>query len=203
MRFSLIALFCTLLSIPAFSQDKVLLMNGQEVECQIVADSGYVVSYNVTKKNGKVKNRIAHRNEIFSYTRKDSVEKIIYVQDTMFGDIYNIPEMRAYLAGQHDARANFKAHHISAIGFGVCFTIAFIGKDGYFTAVGPPVVYTLTQLIGKVKIREKTMTNKNYKYNDIYADGYEPPARTRKIVKAFGSGMIGSAAGVALYFILK
>lgn len=203
MRLILLALISSLMSISSFGQDKVLLMNGQEVACEIVADTGYVVRYNVTKRNGKVKSRIAHRNEIFSYTRKDSAEVIVYVQDTTFGDIYNIPEMRAYLAGQHDARANFKAHHITAIGFGTCFTIAFLGKDGYFTAVGPPVVFTLTQLLGKVKIREKTMTNKNYKYNDIYADGYEPPARTRKIVKAFGSGMIGSAAGVALYFILK
>ncbi|MFM2000407.1 MAG: hypothetical protein RL204_2354 [Bacteroidota bacterium] len=187
----------------ALAQDKILLMNGKEMECRIVADSGYVIVYDITKRNGKVKQVISNRGEVFSYTQLDSDEVIVYSQDTTFGDIYNASEMRAFLAGQADSRNNFKARHIALIGFASCATIAFLGKDGYFTAVGPPVVYTVIQLIGKVKIREKTMSNKNYKYNDIYADGYEPPARTRKIITAFSSGMIGSAVGLAVYFITK
>jgi hypothetical protein len=187
----------------AFAQDKILLMNGKEMDCRIVADSGFVIVYDITKRNGKVKQVISNKGEVFSYRQLDSDEVIVYTQDTTFGDIYNASEMRAFLAGQADSRNNFKARHIALIGFVSCATIAFIGKDGYFTAVGPPLVYTVVQLIGKVKIRENTMSNKNYKYNDIYADGYEPPARTRKIITAFGSGMIGSAVGLAVYFITK
>jgi len=187
----------------AFAQDKILLMNGKEMDCRIVADSGYVIVYDITKRNGKVKQVISNKGEVFSYRQLDSDEVIVYTQDTTFGDIYNASEMRAFLAGQTDSRNNFKARHIAIIGFVSCATIAFLGKDGYFTAVGPPVVYTVVQLLGKVKIRENTMSNKNYKYNDIYADGYEPPARTRKIITAFSSGMIGSAVGLAVYFITK
>jgi hypothetical protein len=187
----------------ALAQDKILLMNGKEMECRIVADSGYVIVYDITKRNGKVKQVMSNKGEVFSYTQLDHEEVIVYTQDTTFGDIYNASEMRAFLAGQADARNNFKAKHIAIIGFASCATIAFLGKDGYFTAVGPPLVYTVVQLIGKVKIREKTMSNKNYKYNDIYADGYEPPARTRKIITAFSSGMLGSAVGLAVYFITK
>lgn len=185
------------------TQDKILLMNGKEMDCKIVADTGFVVVYDVTKRSGKIKQLTSNRGEVFSYTKLDSTEVIVYSQDTTFGDIYNSGEMRAFLAGQADSRNNFKARHIAIIGFVSCATIAFLGKDGYFTAVGPPVVYTVVQLLGKVKIREKTMSNKNYKYNDIYADGYEPPARTRKIITAFSSGMIGSAVGLAVYFITK
>jgi hypothetical protein len=187
----------------ALAQDKILLMNGKEMDCKIVADTGFVVVYDVTKRSGKIKQLTSNRGEVFSYIKSDSTEVIVYAQDTTFGDIYNASEMRAFLAGQADSRNNFKARHIAVIGFVSCATIAFLGKDGYFTAVGPPIVYTVVQLLGKVKIREKTMSNKNYKYNDIYADGYEPPARTRKIVTAFGSGMIGSAVGLAVYFITK
>lgn len=200
-------LFILLLGFAPFfsaAQDKILLMNGLEVDCKITADTGYVVAFDVTKKSGKIKHKVANRGEIFSYTFAGKDEVIVYELDTIFGNNdYNVAQMRAYLAGEHDARVNFKARHIMLIGFVACGTIAYIGQDGYFTAVGPPVVYTLTQLIGKVKIRESTMSDVNYKYNDLYADGYEPPARTKKIIRAFLSGFAGSAVGVSLFFITK
>ncbi|MEZ4798790.1 MAG: hypothetical protein R2809_03235 [Flavobacteriales bacterium] len=197
--------FCILLApFIGAAQDKILLMNGLEVDCKITADTGYVVAFDVTKRSGKVKHKVANRGEIFSYTLEGENEVIVYELDTIFGNNeYTASQMRAYLAGEHDARVNFKARHIMIIGFVTCGTIAYLGQDGYFTAVGPPVVYTLTQLIGKVKIRESTMSNVGYKYNDLYADGYEPPARTKKIVRAFLSGFAGSALGVSLFFITK
>lgn len=191
-------------SIASLGQDKILLMNGLEVECKITSDTSYVINFEVTKKNGKVKQRMANKGEVFSYTKAGESEVIVYELDTLFGNNeYNPIQMRAFLAGQHDARVNYKAQHIMVIGFVSCGAIAFLGQDGYFTAVGPPIVYTLIQLLGKIKIRESTMSDVNYKYNDLYADGYEPPARTKKIVRAFLSGFAGSAVGVSMYFLTK
>lgn len=200
----LFAIIAFLFLAPLFAQDKILLMNGQERNCRLVSDSGFVITYEYTKRNGKVKLLTANRGEVFSYTKAGSPEVIIYEMDTLFSDnIYDASQMRALLAGQNDARSNFKARHIAAIGFVSCAVIGFIGQDGYFTAVGPPIIYTLTQFIGKVKIREHTMTNINYKYNDIYADGYEPPARTKKLITSLWSGFLGSAVGVTLYFVTR
>ncbi len=200
----LFAIIAFLFLAPLFAQDKILLMNGQERNCRLVSDSGFVITYEYTKRNGKVKLLTANRGEVFSYTKAGSPEVIIYEMDTLFSDnIYDATQMRALLAGQNDARSNFKARHIAAIGFVSCAVIGFIGQDGYFTAVGPPIIYTLTQFIGKVKIREHTMTNINYKYNDIYADGYEPPARTKKLITSLWSGFLGSAVGVTLYFVTR
>ncbi len=198
------AIIAFLFLTPLFAQDKILLMNGQERNCRLVSDSGFVITYEYTKRNGKVKTLTANRGEVFSYTKAGSPEVIIYEMDTLFANnIYDASQMRAFLAGQNDARSNFKARHIAAIGFVSCTVIGFIGQDGYFTAVGPPVIYTLLQFIGKVKIREHTMTNINYKYNDIYADGYEPPARTKKLITSLWSGFLGSAVGVTLYFVTR
>jgi hypothetical protein len=83
----------------------------------------------------------------------------------------------------------------------MCGAIAYWGGDGYITAVAPPIGYTVLQLIPKLKIREKTMSDVNYKYNDVYADGYEPPARSRKVLGAMGGSFAGSALGVAMWFI--
>lgn len=204
MRHGIVVIFFTVCSLFGLAQDKILLMNGLEVDCKIVVDSGYVIGFEVEKKNGKIKKREANRGEVFSYTKAGQQEVIIYELDTLFGNNEYTPvQMRVFLAGQRDARTQYKARHIMVIGFVSCGTIAFLGQDGYFTAVGPPVIYTLVQLLGKIKIRESTMSDINYKYNDLYADGYEPPARTRKIVRAFLSGFAGSAVGVSMYFLTK
>jgi hypothetical protein len=47
------------------------------------------------------------------------------------------------------------------------------------------------------------MSDTNYKYNDFYADGFEPVARTKKILTAMGSGFAGAAAGVIVYVIIN
>lgn len=191
-----------LISAHTHSQDTLLLMNGQEMVCKILSDTNTVIVMEVTKKNGKVKVREVHKSDVFSVTKKDSSEVVLYTQNEMFGDIYTEQEMRFYLVGEGDARNNFKAKHIFIIGLLACGAIAYWGEDGYITAVAPPVIYILTQMIGKIKIRKETMRDERYVYNDFYAYGYEPPARSRKMIRAMEGGFLGSALGVSLWFLL-
>ncbi len=185
------------------SQDKLLLMNGSEVACHILSDDGTFMVFELTKKNGKVKKREVHKSDVFSYTRADSAEHVLYLQDSLFGDIYTEDQMRIYLAGENDGRTRYHAIPTGVVGFLLCGTAAYLGQDGFLTLVGPPVLYALIQLAPKIRIREKFMSSPYYKYNDIYADGFEPPARTKKIVTALKGGYAGAAAGIILYFILK
>lgn len=185
----------------AMTQDSVLLMNGRQMECLIVADTGTVLLMKITKPGGKVIEREIHKNDVFSVTKAGQKEEILYLQDEMLGNIYSTDEMRYYLAGENDARQNFDAWPTFAAGFTVCAAISLWGGDGYITAVGPPILFTLVQLAPKIKIREKTMSHPEYKYNDIYADGYEPPARTRKLSRAMQGSFLGSATGVACWLL--
>ncbi len=196
---ALVLLICS----PAIGQDKLLLMNGAEMTCNVIDDSGVVIVFETTKKNGKVKTREVHKSEVFSYTLENREELILYVQDSLFGDIYTEDQMLMYMAGQYDGRNNFKALPTAVVGFVLCGTVAALGGDGLLTAIGPPMLYTLFQLAPKIHIREKYMTNTNYKYNEIYAAGFEPPARTRKLLAALSGGYAGSAAAVILYYIVK
>ena len=184
------------------SQDTLLLMNGQELICNVLHDTSTVIVMEVTKRNGKIKVREVHKSDVFSITKKDSSEVVLYTQNEMFGDIFTEQEMRFYLAGEGDARNNFKAKHVFIIGLLACGAIAYVGEDGYITAVAPPVIYMLTQMIGKIKIRKETMRDERYVYNDFYAYGYEPPARSRKLIRAMEGGFLGSALGVSLWFLL-
>ena len=171
------------------------------MECTILSDSGTVLLLQLTKPNGKVIVREIHKNDVFSVSYGAGGEEVFYLKDEMLGNIYSVDEMRYYLAGENDARQNFDPWPTFAVGFALCAGVSLWGGDGYMTAVGPPIMYTLIQLIPKIKIREKTMSHPEYKYNDIYADGYEPPARTRKLSRAMEGGFLGSAAGVAYWLL--
>jgi hypothetical protein len=185
----------------ACCQDTLLLMNGRNLPCKIVEDSGTVFLTLIKKTSGRIILREIHKNDVFSATRHGEGERILYMQDEMLGNIYSVDEMRYYLAGENDARQNFKAWPTFAVGFALCAGVSVWGGDGYITAVGPPILYTLIQLVPKIKIREKTMSHPEYKYNDIYADGYEPPARTRKLSRAMEGAFLGSATGVAYWLL--
>jgi hypothetical protein len=183
-------------------QDTLLLMNGREMPCKIVNDTGTVFVFEIKNKRGKIKTHEIHKNDVFSFTKAGYDEYILYTQNEFFGDIYGVDEMRYYLAGQNDARNNFRAWPTFLVGFVTCGTIAFLGQDGYITAMVPPLLYMGVQLIPKIKIREETMSHPEYKYNEIYADGYEPPARSRKLFRAMEGGYAGAATGILAWLIL-
>ncbi len=202
--FILIAFGVPAVAFSQVQQGKVMLMNGTVVENSLWEEKDGMI-YIYDKKNnlfGKEKTRAIELNksEIFSLSN-GTKEQILYYQDTMLGDYYTPEEMRVYLAGAGDARKNYKARHISAIGFAVCTVAGYLVGDGLLILIVPPVTYSAMQYIGKIKIKEKYMSDPNFKYNDLYAEGFEPPARSRKMIRCALSGLIGSATGVVLYFI--
>ncbi len=201
MRVGIFFLLFFSMFVTAIAQDTLLLMNGRKLGCHIVDDSGTVFVFELTKKNGKVKIREIHKNDVFSVTKSGEAEYVLYTYNDFLGDVYTEDEMRFYLAGEKDAGENFTAWPTFIAGFVICGTIAFIGKDGVITAMAPPLIYTVAQLIPKIKIRASTMSSDSYKYNDIYADGYEPPARSRKLFRAMEGAFGGAATGILAWLV--
>jgi hypothetical protein len=185
-------------------QGKVLLMNGSILENTLWEEKDGMIYIYEQKKNlfGKEKTRAIelNKNEIFSLAN-GSKEQVLYYQDTMLGDYYTPEEMRVYLAGSGDSRKNFKARHVAAIGFTLCSVAGYLVGDGLMILIVPPITYAALQYVGKIKIREKYMSDPNFKYNDLYAEGFEPPARSRKMIRGALSGVVGSVTGVVLYII--
>ena len=202
-------LILTVFSIPTatfaqLQQGKILLMNGTVVENTLWEEKDGMIYIYDQRHNlfGKEKTRAIElsKNEIFSLSN-GSKEQIMYYQDTMLGDYYTPEEMRVYLSGAGDARKNYKARHISAIGFALCGAAGYLVGDGLLVLILPPITYAAFQYVGKIKIREKYISDPNFKYNDLYAEGFEPPARSRKMIRGVLSGLAGSVTGVVLSLI--
>jgi len=185
------------------TQDTLLLMNGQLLPCRIVDDSGTVIEMELIRRNGKIKQRDIHKSEIFSIKKGSTPEIILYAQEEIIGDDLTAEEMRFYLAGQGDARSNYNGLPVFLIGVATCGTIAYLGGDGFVTAILPPIAYIFVQFIGRIKVQKDSMSNPNYDQNDMYAYGYGPTARSRKMIRAMEGGFAGSAMGVTLYFLLN
>jgi len=202
LRFLWVVLFVLIGATKSFTQDTLLLMNGRTLNCNILADTGTVFVFELVKKNGKIKVHELHKSDVFSVTKKDSLEYILYSPNPMMGDIYQVDEMRFYLAGENDARNNFTAWPTFIVGFVLCGGISYFGEEGLLLSIVPPLVYAVAQLIPKIKIREETISDMSYQHNDFYADGYEPPARSRKIIRALQGAYAGAAAGLAAFILI-
>ena len=185
-------------------QGKVFLMNGTMVENALWEEKDGLIYIYDQKKNilGKEKTTAFEltKSEVYSVSNGRK-EQILYYQDTMLGDYYTPEEMRMYLAGAGDARKNYNARHISAIGFALCGAVGYLVGDGLLVLIVPPITYAAIQYVGKIKIKEKYMSDRNFKYNDLYAEGFEPPARSRKMIRGALSGLAGSVTGVLISLI--
>ena len=187
---------------PSQFQDEVQLMNGREMRGEVFLDSTLLVKIRYRGVYGKWKEIEMHRSEIYSVT-KAGKEMIIYAPDTTLGDKYSQEEMRIFLLGEKDAYQRYRARHTAIIGFLTCGAIGYLGGDGIMSLIGPPMLYTLAHIPGKIRVRKHHISNDALKYNDLYAEGFEPVARGRRLSKAMIWSSLGSVTGFFCFLMTK
>ena len=182
--------------------DEVQLMNGREMRGEVFLDSTLMVKVRYRGVYGKWKEAEMHRSEVFSVT-KGGKEVVFYAPDTTLGDRYSAEEMRIFLLGEKDAFQRYQARHTAILGFLMCGAISYVGGDGIMSLIGPPILYTLGHIPGKIRVRKHHISNEALKYNDLYAEGFEPVARGRRLNKAMIWGSLGSVTGLFCYLMTK
>lgn len=199
---NIIALFTLiLLCFTSMAQDQILTMSGRQIDCKIIDDEGFEVVYDFVNKRDKTLRASLHKSELFSSTKSGEAEFVYYAQDTEFGDWLSEEEMRIYIAGQCDARANYKTRSTFALGLGAARFLAFAAGGGLILSVAFPIVYTVFQLLPYIKIKEATISDLDNQHNEVYALGYERVARSRKVVSALAGSAMGMFGGILYYFI--
>jgi len=201
LRYLIITVLLSLFVVsPLRAQDLILTMSGVDIPCQIVSDTSLKIHFNLEKRPGKFRPKAIHRSEVFSITRSGQ-EEILYVKDTVFGNDLSVQEMRIFIAGEKDGRNNYNPLPTLLVGAAMAGTAAYFSEGAFMGTLAVPLVYPLFHIFPTIKIREKTITNPDHRYNEIYAAGYEGVARSRKIFAAFKGVLIGAASGYLMYRI--
>ncbi|NNE55703.1 MAG: hypothetical protein HKN32_06760 [Flavobacteriales bacterium] len=200
MKGYLTGLFC-LICCSFFAQDVILTMGGRQIQCVIVDDLGIDIRYEIEKKNGKKRDLRMHRSEIFSITKSGEEELVYYTQDEVLGDWLTVDDMRIFIAGEQDARENYEVQWIVWTGAAAGAIGAYASQGGLMGTLAAPVGFTALQLLPNIRIKEETMSNIRYQYNDVYALGYERVARSKRVVAALKSSGIGMVVGVVSWLI--
>lgn len=195
--------------LPALPADvNVLHMSGHVIKGELLSIEGSDLVLSVTRKRqslfAKNKSRMKevsiHKSEIFSVTFAEG-EWVLYAPDEIVGDDLTADEMRIYIAGEQDARANYNPRLTTIVGTVVVGGVAFLASGGLISTLVPPLAYAGLQFVPVMRIQEKTITNPQHRFNEIYALGYERVARSRKVLGGLKGGVAGMAIGVAAYYI--
>jgi hypothetical protein len=198
--------FFELPALPA--EVSVLRMSGHTINGKLLSTDGSDLVLAVARKrqarSAKNKNRVKqvsiHKSEIFSVTFAEG-EWVLYAPDEIVGDDLTTDEMRIYIAGEQDARANYKPRLTAVVGTVVVGGVAFLASGGIFLTVLPPLAYAGLQFVPVMRIQEKAITNPGHRFNEIYALGYERVARSRKVLGGLKGGVAGMVIGAAAYYI--
>ena len=180
----------------SFSQEKMLLNSGKEIEVKGVQieDSAKVILY----KNKHDKVKYVEMSEVFSWTREDGVVVIFYkpqCKDVCF----KTEQMHNYLQGIADGKHGEKGY----ISFGIGFAMG--GASGFLI---PPVyaliVPALTATgIGIVKPKEeKLKIPKKYEGNMHYMEGFKKSVRKKRVIRSIFGGLSGVIVGAVTVLIL-
>ncbi|MBN8702066.1 MAG: hypothetical protein J0M08_03320 [Bacteroidetes bacterium] len=179
--------------------DTLYFMNANTMGCKVIDSTLYGAKVQVPAKKGKTKEMVIEGIRLFSIKFADGHEKIIYKQDSAVENYFTIEETRLFIKGEQDAQRGFKSTwtNVGAGAIGIAG-----GTFNPILAFLPPFAYAGAMLIPKIKIKQHTVSNKQYLKYDTYLLGYERVARKRKAMNAFVYGISGAVTGILIKAII-
>lgn len=209
--------FCLLLcfaSTIVYSQTSTLwLLNGKKInvnKIQLLTNDGeYILQYNTLKGNDKY----VDINDVYSYTKPDSAEVILYKYNIELGNDLEVGQMHSFLTGKADFKDKYKANWFlvggvvtgASIGFIPSVQIGNIPSGGVTIPLSPlvPLAYIVfagnsTMSINKIKQKYPDLNTDEY-----YLLGCQDEIQKKRFKKsAIGAG-IGIVAGLVTSFIIN
>ena len=195
----LFLLIICLFSIHANGQDKLLFLNGKELEGVLIEKTNYEFTF----KNKNDKQFTIDKYRVFSYTQNNK-ENIVYEFDTLSGNFLKVQNMKMFVYGERDAQKTFKPVLSNTIGFAIGGAAGyFMHKDDAFLYIATPLIYTSVTLLFPTKVKQRRLTDIQYLKEDEYLRGYERIARSKRTQGALKSSIIGVVAGYLASLIVN
>ncbi len=194
MKNSILFIIILIFSLNVSAQESLLLTSGKRIYVKAVnLDSAAYVFYKMP--NNKIK--VIEREDVFSWTRADSVEVIFY-KPACTDVCFKIDEMRDYLHGLADGN-ELKQPLAAGSGFAVGLASGIVTPP-----IAAPVLPVLNSIgFGSFKPKiENFDIDKKYENNKHYAEGFTQSVRRKRVLSSLvggGVGMIAGIIGVTIY----
>ena len=197
--FHIILLFLICLSINTYGQDKILFLNGKEMEGNLLDKT----KYEFTFKNTKGQEFIIDKFRVFSYIQNNK-ESVVYEYDTIAGNFLKVEDMKMFVYGERDAYLTFKPVITNTLGLAIGRTAGyFMHKDQSFIYIPIPLIYTVTTLIFPTKVNQRKLKDTQYLKQDEYLRGYERIARSKRTQGALKTSIVGMGVGFLTSFLIN
>lgn len=176
-------------AVSSSAQQKMLLLNGNEIEIKSYEMGDPYITYKKTndKKN---KTRIVERYDVFSIKKEDGTEDLIYKEDSL---TFTIEEARNYIRGEQAAKIFYNKPGVTGgagiFGVGTCLLS--------FYSLPVPMLYSV--VIGRFdppKMQIPKDYDLPYSTTESYRLGYNKKARNIKIQQSLKWGYIGLGLGL-------
>jgi hypothetical protein len=187
------------LAVNCCAQDKLLFLNGKQLNGQLLTVDNYEISF----KTDKGKEFLIDNFRVFSYTQKEQ-EIVLYKYDTLEGNFLKEQDMRMFVFGERDAHQTYHSKFSNALGFLVGGTAGyFMHKDQAFIYVVTPLIYTSVTLLFPTTVKQKRLTDLQYIKDDEYLRGHERVARSKRTQSSLLSSVVGMGTGFLIGFLVN
>ena len=201
--------FCGMITGSAYSQGKIVLLNGKEKRFTTAEVKGESILYQPEGSTSTTYRNI-DLYDVFSINRDGGTEEVIYNPDTISGEDLTINEVRDYIKGEryaelvYDKPVNFvTALELGAVSgfvlpvfYGIAVPLLYpIGLAQFTPKVKPPIMHNYNDLTGKFEALHPGTTSSNIIINDSFSAGYARRAKNIKFKKSLLGGGIGFAIG--------
>jgi hypothetical protein len=181
------------------AQDKLLFLNGKEIEGSILSQNKYAITF----KDTKSKEFEVDTYRLFSYSQNDT-ETIIYKYDTLEGNFLKVQDMKMFVYGERGAYQSFSSPATNIAGLLVGGAAGyFMQKDQAFLYIAAPLIYTTITLPFPTRVKQKRLTNLEHIKDDEYLRGYERVARSKRTQNALKSSIVGTGLGFLVGLIVN
>jgi hypothetical protein len=196
MRTALLLLLFLVLR-PALGQDRILLMNGQELRGRVIGQSTLEVRYLETHK-GSLLERREPTEGVFSVIDSLGQEKVWYFHDPSFGNELTIDQMRWYIKGEQDARIGYKPR-VPVWGGFLLGAGLVIAMDLEVNALLVPPVYAGFMAWPRVHVTPGSVRDPLMEGDEYYAMGYSAVGRPKRVVNS----LLSTTAGVVVGLLVR
>jgi hypothetical protein len=209
LSISLIVFLIFFRSSVSFAQDKIIKMNGEEIDSVIAESKGNSIFYKkYNSKDNKTK-RISSEN-VFLIVHPNGKEEVVYARDTIeytpdtsSGNYYSLEQLRMEIKGKQEARKYYHNRMPLFTGFlwgASSILVAPLSPGLMFI---PPAIGAVVASHGEPNMKKQKVSHPDLLNNREFMFGYSEIASKKKVKYSIIGGSIGLVLSVATLFIIK